>query len=760
MKKYNYFYLVIYFLVSFMYKPLSAQITAIPDPNFETKLIALGVDTDGIVNGQILTADATRSVLNLDNSNISNLEGIEAFVNLYELRCAGNNLTHLDLSSNVNMRNLYANNNQLRELYLHRNSQSMSIVHCRNNNLLHLNLTSCGNIGSLETLGNPAGLRVCLDIVGNPNFPYYLYDATTIMSEYCYAKAVEGQVYIDANNNCTKDTLEQGLKNQLVEFSKWGEKTYFTTIDSNGHYDAYLDTGTYTVNFVSPSNYWTSCVNNQTITISNYTVQTLDIGLDATILCPFVEVDVSAPFIRRAGGGSNYTVSYCNRGTEVANNAYVEVDIDPDLMVMGTSVPIASQSGNIYQFNVGNLALGACGSFTINVVVVPSAIVGQTHCSEAHIYPDSICAINWQGARMNVTSQCNSDSIYFTIQNSGAAMASPSAYYVFEDNIMMRQGTFQLIGGGSVQIIQPVLTGRTYRINVEQENGFPSVLGDPVVSSVLEGCDPRSDGSFNTGFVTQFSNGNSNPSIARDCQQNRASYDPNDKSAQPVGYDSTHHYINQYIGIDYKVRFQNTGTDTAFDVVILDTISPYLNIGSLRMGTSSHAYTWTIINDNVLKVMFYDIKLPDSLVNEPLSHGFFRYRIEQMPNNPIGTIINNFAAIYFDFNPPIITNTTWHTVGEDFEEIDVAIDKIFVDNIDVDVYPNPFIYATTIEVKEAQYQHLELSVFDLGGRAVPIEVDYDNNKLQLHRGNLQTGIYIYHLKGDGKPIVTGKITVQ
>jgi len=743
-----------------MSKPLNAQVTAIPDPNFEAKLIALGVDTDGVVNGQMLTADATRPVLNLENSNISSLKGIEAFVNLYELRCAGNHLTHLDLSSNINMRNLYANNNQLRELYLHRNSQSMSIVHCRNNNLLHLNLTSCGNIGSLETLGNPAGLRVCLNIAGNPNFSYYLYDNTTIMSEYCFPKAVEGRVYVDSNSNCTNDTLEQGLMNQLVEFSKWGAKTYFTTIDNDGHYDAYLDTGTYTVNFVSPSNYWTPCLSNQTITISNSVVQTLDIGVEATTFCPYLEVDISAPFIRRAGGGSNYTISYCNRGTEVANNAYVEVDIDADLNVIGTSIPVVSQLGSTYRFNIGNVGVGVCGSFTMNVVVTPAAIVEQTHCSEAHIYPDSLCAINWQGARMDVTSECDNDSIEFTIRNLGAAMTTPSTYYVFEDNIMMRQGTFQLIGGGSVQVVQPVLTGRTYRINVEQESGFPSALGDPVASSVIEGCDPRSDGSFNTGFVTQFSNGNSNPSIARDCQENRASYDPNDKSAQPLGYDSTHHYINKYIAIDYKVRFQNTGTDTAFDVVILDTLSPYLDIGSLTMGASSHNYTWTIVNGNVLKVMFYDIKLPDSLVNEPLSHGFFRYRIEQAPNNPVGAVINNFAAIYFDFNAPIITNTTWHTVGENFEEIDVAVDKIFVNNIDVQVYPNPFIYATTIEVKEVQHESLELLVFDLGGRAVPVDVEYDDNKVQLRRGILQPGIYIYYLKGDGVSLAAGKIIVQ
>ncbi|MCP4440708.1 MAG: hypothetical protein GY810_17310 [Aureispira sp.] len=100
--------------------------------------------------------------------------------------------------------------------------------------------------------------------------------------------------------------------------------------------------------------------------------------------------------------------------------------------------------------------------------------------------------------------------------------------------------------------------------------------------------------------------------------------------------------------------------------------------------------------------------LPDSNVNEPLSNGFFRYRIEQQPNNPNGTVIENQAAIYFDYNPAIMTNTTFHTVGENFVAVNIitSTEETLFNNIEVKVYPNPFQEQTTIAVEGGNYEDL------------------------------------------------------
>jgi uncharacterized repeat protein (TIGR01451 family) len=133
-------------------------------------------------------------------------------------------------------------------------------------------------------------------------------------------------------------------------------------------------------------------------------------------------------------------------------------------------------------------------------------------------------------------------------------------------------------------------------------------------------------------------------------------YDPNDKLAKTNSSNSsTSFLIGDDEWLDYTIRFQNTGTDTAFNIVITDTIAGVLDLGTFRAGASSHPYSVSIRDGNVLRFAFYNIQLPDSNVNEPRSHGFVSFRI--VPHLPLlpGTEIENIANIYFDFNPPVIT---------------------------------------------------------------------------------------------------------
>ena len=132
-------------------------------------------------------------------------------------------------------------------------------------------------------------------------------------------------------------------------------------------------------------------------------------------------------------------------------------------------------------------------------------------------------------------------------------------------------------------------------------------------------------------------------------------YDPNDKLATTSSGSNDVWQINTDEWIDYTIRFQNTGTDTAFNVVITDTLLGTLDPGSIIMGAASHAFTWDLRGQGTLKFYFPNIQLPDSNVNEPRSHGFVTFRIR--PRTPVlpGTVIENIANIYFDLNPPVIT---------------------------------------------------------------------------------------------------------
>ena len=218
----------------------------------------------------------------------------------------------------------------------------------------------------------------------------------------------------------------------------------------------------------------------------------------------------------------------------------------------------------------------------------------------------------------------------------------------------------------------------------------------------MEACGTNAGGTFSTGFVTQFPDDDANPFVSIDCQESIGPYDPNDKRAFPKGV-GDNHYIEANTDLEYLIRFQNVGTDTAFNVVIKDTLPDALNPATFVAGAASHPYRFEIEETGILTVSFENIQLPDSTTNEPASHGFFKFRIHQKPDNPIGTILENRAAIYFDFNEPVITNFSWHTIGADFllaDSVDI-MGKVMtfvgepIENVEVTLQPINLVEHTT-----------------------------------------------------------------
>jgi|GEM_PF-2774377 len=140
------------------------------------------------------------------------------------------------------------------------------------------------------------------------------------------------------------------------------------------------------------------------------------------------------------------------------------------------------------------------------------------------------------------------------------------------------------------------------------------------------------------------------------------SYDPNDKHVQPPGTQAPHYTV---FGEDlyFTVRFQNTGNDTAFRVIIYDTLDADLDFNTFEFISSSHGVK-TELNplNGALKFTFNNILLPDSNTNEPMSHGEVTYRIHTRPGLPDNTVINNTAFIVFDLNASVVTNTSFNTM--------------------------------------------------------------------------------------------------
>ncbi len=133
----------------------------------------------------------------------------------------------------------------------------------------------------------------------------------------------------------------------------------------------------------------------------------------------------------------------------------------------------------------------------------------------------------------------------------------------------------------------------------------------------------------------------------------KASFDPNDKQATSS---LSPQQVSNGGYIDYIIRFQNTGNDTAINVVIADTLSAKLKANTLELVSTSHNCN-VIAHDNLLYFEMKNIMLPDSNVNESKSHGYVRFKIKPVSTLTLGDSVNNKASIYFDYNTPVVTNT-------------------------------------------------------------------------------------------------------
>jgi len=197
-----------------------------------------------------------------------------------------------------------------------------------------------------------------------------------------------------------------------------------------------------------------------------------------------------------------------------------------------------------------------------------------------------------------------------------------------------------------------------------------------------------------------------------ECQENIGSYDPNDKRTfNEHGEEAETVDKGEYIY--YHIRFQNTGTDTAFNIRVIDPLSPKLDLSTLEMLSASQTYTHFISDGPALVVLFDDILLPDSSTNEPASHGFFKFRVKPLPEYDYETNIPNQARIYFDFNDPILTNEANMIIRQPVGTKDVK------DLMAFDVYPNPTNSFLTLTMAEGDFNRISsYEIIDHLGRTI------------------------------------------
>ena len=209
------------------------------------------------------------------------------------------------------------------------------------------------------------------------------------------------------------------------------------------------------------------------------------------------------------------------------------------------------------------------------------------------------------------------------------------------------------------------------------------------------------------------------------------SFDPNDKQVlqgDAISIEETDEYL------DYIIRFQNSGTANATYVAIRDTLDTKLDWTTLQPISASHDYELKITNGNALEFVFNGINLPYESADEPGSHGYVAFRVKPKSNVVVGDVISGEAAIYFDYNLPIITNTVATTIMAP-----LATEEVVMLTETVKVYPNPA--SNTISVRTSEGVLVDsVSIYSVQGQLLGT---YKAQSISV--ANLASGVYVLQI---------------
>lgn len=507
---------------------------------------------------------------------------------------------------------------------------------------------------------NPSGTRLTTATWAHDVLRFYV--PTTRPPE----NLISGKVFQDLNNDCVQQANEPVLPDMVV-VAQPGD--FYGLTDENGTYTMAVDTGAYTVQQLLPAPQagrvvQQLCAGSPTVSFGTYgnAVSGPDFGNQVST-APYLTVSVASNRRRRCF--RNVTaVSYANTGFVTAPNATVTVALPPEVVFVRADVPHTRDAAGHYIFQVGALQPNQRGTITIqdSVVCGNPAIRGLTVCTRAWITPVNTypAPTGWNGASLAITgSVLGGSQVRFVVRNEGSGATTDSlGLRIYQDAQLAMERNIALAAGDSL-VLRWAATGPVVRVEADQPANHPY---GPVASATVELPALRPTNSPSPAMLT-MPPGDPQPEVAEDCQPILDSYDPNDKQVVPTGL-TAQHYTPTKEALRYQIRFQNTGNDVAYRVAVVDTLAADLDLRTLQIGAVSHPYRLSISGRQrpVLTFTFDPILLPDSSRNAAGSQGFVQFSIKPKTNLPARTRIDNFAYIFFDYNPPVRTNLTTNRI--------------------------------------------------------------------------------------------------
>lgn len=408
------------------------------------------------------------------------------------------------------------------------------------------------------------------------------------------------------------------------------------------------------------------------------------------------------------------------------------IAIDTLSAVSGLYYKAYGPAGTVYAFSI--VSLGS----NMTVSCPSSGIIYDTISPSVVIYPAKsfgLQCITGGGHDLSVWGytrwQPNAGSSSILVQNSTCTAVSPVVSMSFSSKYSFLSATptpASVVGNVITWNLSSATASNnpTQRINALFTTSGPTrVPGDTAISSFIV--------SPITGdIVTPNNNWNDTGVI-------RGPFDPNDIDVSPAGY------IPSGTVLDYTVRFENMGNDTAHNVYVLDTVSNNLDMNSLELLASSARMDIVFSNAgglNIIKFDFPNIKLLDSSFHNECK-GSFRFRMKTKDGLADGTLIPHRVGIYFDGNDVVMTNNAQDTIGIPAPPPPVSVTAA---TMGAKIFPNPAREQLAITTTAAN-SYSSFTITNAVGQVYVRQQISDTHTI-VDIKTLPAGIYYVTLKGE------------
>lgn len=669
-------------------------------------------------NNQLTNLDVSNFVgltsLNCISNELINLN-VSGCTNLNMLSCGGNQLTSLDVSGCTNLNSLEYVNGQLTSLDAS-NCTGLYYLNCESNQLSNLNLTGCVNLAELYCNDNQL---TSLDVSDLIDLYWLLCNNNQLIS--LNVAGCTGLGELDCSNN-QLTSLDVSDCNSLWEFNCSNNQLIALFIKT-GNNDFYFQMfGNPNLEYICADEENVDMYQQQVIDLS-YTNCNVNSYCSFTPGGTFYEISGSTKFDFNNDGCDITDFDYKNLSFNISDGNNLSSMISNQTgnyyIPVGTGVfTITPNLENPAYFNISP------ANFTVNFPTDTSPYI-QDFCVTANgIHSDvEVVVIPTIPARpgfdahyriiyKNIGNQVENGEVTFkyfddkTDYVSSSVVFDSQTYYGTESTLHWNYSNLLPF---ETRVIDVVL-------NVNSPTETPAVnIGDILgIFSTISTTNSDEDLSNNSSSLRQVVVG---------------SYDPNDKTCIE-GETVDISMVGEYVY--YVIRFENTGTYPAENIVVKDMIdTSKFDVSTLIPLHGSHEF-FTRINDNKVEFIFEDINLD---FNDATNDGYVAFKIKTLPTLNIGDTFSNDANIYFDYNFPITTNTFTTTIDNVLNNQDFNFENEFV------LYPNPTTAILNISSKN-QTEVQSVEIYNIVGQVV---IAIPNTTKTIDVSGLEAGTYFIKL---------------